>query len=108
MAREKIELTDNVMDVVVKMSEGNPGGLSVLTEILKKEPTDGFFTILTLDDMNIRGTQIWIGYKDHCNSDLDVFIKAVKDRDQAMVDKINEVGAMGNHEEIAKRHRFER
>lgn len=31
----KIGLTDSVQDVLIKMSEGNPGALSALVEILK-------------------------------------------------------------------------
>ena len=36
MEREKIELTDSRMDVMMKMSEGNPGAISVLAQSLFK------------------------------------------------------------------------
>lgn len=83
--RKKIDGTDSTMDVVVKMAEGNPGGLSVLTQMIPFS----FLEILSLDDMNIRGSQIWVGYKDHCGEDLAKFIECIIQRDQDMVDTIN-------------------
>lgn len=99
--REKIRLRDTGTDLMVKMAEGNPGGLDVLMQVMKKDQMEGMRCLLDLDDMNIRGTQIWIGYKDYCGSDLDKFIKATQIRDQDMVDKINEEGRLGNHTEVA-------
>lgn len=88
MARESVGLGDSVQDIIFKMSEGNPGAITVLAQVLKKSDS-GIFQILSLDDMNIRGPQIWVAYKDHCGEDLDKFIAAIENRDQAMVDTIN-------------------
>lgn len=71
----------------------------MLMRLLKEE--HGLISVLSLDDMNIWGSQIWIGYKDYCGSDLDKFAECIKQRDQGMIDKINEFGKMGNHSEIA-------
>lgn len=99
--RQKIQLTDTAMDVMQTMSEGNPGALSVLMMMLQADPKN-LMVILSLDDMNIRGTQIWVGYKDYCgamrNGDdspptedecLRRFLKAIDDRDPKMVEAIN-------------------
>ena len=99
--REKIGLLDTGMDILLKMSEGNPGAATVLAELLKKDGTDGFFAILGLDDMNIRGSQVWVGYKDHCGMDMDRFLKAIKDRDADMVERTNEACAMTAEDEKA-------
>lgn len=85
--REKIKLTDNGLNLMMKMSEGNPGGLRILGELSTKERS--LIYILGLDDMNIRGWQIWCGYKDYCKCDIDKFIEAIKNRDEDMVDVIN-------------------
>lgn len=98
--RQKIELKDSVRDIAVKMAEGNPGALTVIMKMLERD-AEGVFQLLSLDDMNIRGTQIWVGFKDYCEGDLDKFLKCVKERDQGMVTKINVVGAEGNHKEVA-------
>ena len=55
--------------------------------------------ILNLDDMNIRGSQVWLGYKDHCGEDIEKFVQCAKNRDESMVEAIN-----ANSEEVAVRH----
>ena len=84
--REKINLNMTPWDLAVLLSEGNPGGLSVVMQILNGPQP---LALLSMDDMNIRGTQIWVGYKDYCGEDIDKFLKCLKDRDQSMVDTIN-------------------
>jgi len=79
MMRERIGFNDTTKDILIRMSEGNPGGLTVMMELLKDG--DNLIRLFDLDDMNIWGTQIWIGYKDYCESDIKKFIECVKYRD---------------------------
>lgn len=102
--REKIKLDSSIQDLIIQMSEGNPGGITVLMQLLENDSITGMIDILNLDDMNIRGTQIWIGYKDYCNEDIKKFQECLSDRDQEMVNVINEQGRLGNHTEIAVCH----
>ena len=83
--RKRIELTDSMNDMLFKMSEGNPGGLNVLMGLMDRDP----LVFLALDDMNIRGTQIWIGYKDWCKENMDLFRKLISSRDANLVKGIN-------------------
>lgn len=99
--RKEIDIGGTVMDMLMVMSEGNPGAITVLSEMLKSDEALGFFLILGLDDMNIRGTQVWIGYKDYCGQDINKFIEATKNRDPEMVRVINQEGARGNHKDKA-------
>lgn len=101
MSRKSFTVASTLDDIIVQMSEGNPGAMNVLLDMIDHDPNNAILSILSLDDMNIRGSQIWIGYKDHCGQDMDNFIKAVQERDTAMIDKINEQGALGNHKEKA-------
>ena len=78
------------METFIKMGEGNPGALRVLMELNAKEP----LVFLGLDDMNIRGWQVWVGYKDYCKCDLDLFIKKIKERSLEMIDVINKEAMM--------------
>lgn len=87
--RKEIQPTDSIQDVLVLLSEGNPGAARVLVEIYKDGP-DGFLALMDLDDMNIRGSQIWLGYKDFAGQDLGKFISAIKSRDPELVRTINE------------------
>lgn len=87
--REKINLTDKPTDVIFKLSEGNPGAVNVLMQLFQDGPT-GFLNILCLDDMNMRGPQIWVAFKDFAGEDLETLKEGLKSRSQDMVDKVNE------------------
>lgn len=88
--RPKLRI-DSTREVIMMMSEGNPGALNVLIELLKDEM--GLIDILNLDDMGMRGSQIWVAYKNHCKCDLEALKKALRDRDQALVDAVNTLGS---------------
>lgn len=81
--RERIELTDSLLDVMLKMSEGNPGAASVCAQLMKETPQidpdnimGGMGVILSLDDMGVRGPKIWMLYKDVCKENL-TYLNAV-------------------------------
>jgi hypothetical protein len=86
--RKELDLNDSVLDALMAMSEGNPGAANVLMELMNNY-SSGFMLILNLDDMNIRGPQIWVGYKDHCNCDLKKFSDCIRHRDDLMIEAIN-------------------
>ena len=86
--RTKLNLSSGIQDAVVQMAEGNPGALSVLMKLLQDGPM-GFMNLLHLDDMVMRGSQIWVAYKDHCGSDLEELKQALLNRDPAMVATVN-------------------
>ena len=90
MTRKAITLSMSFMDLMEIIGEGNPGGTRVLADIIASLGMGpGSMLILNIDDMNIRGEQIWIGYKDHCGEDIDVFIQAIRDRSKDLVDAVN-------------------
>ena len=90
--REKIELNDSFANIVMKMSEGNMGATNVVSKMLSLSP-ESFMLLLDLDDMNIRGTQIWLAYKDYCAESIDLFVEAVKKRDDDFVEAVNILAA---------------
>ena len=74
--KNKCGLNDTVMDIFVKLSEGNPGALNVCMQILEDSPkidpdcAHPLITLFTFDDLGIYGSRIWMLYKDVCNQDL--------------------------------------
>jgi hypothetical protein len=80
----------STLDVLIEMAEGNPGAITALGQIVNGDIAN-LIDVLHLDDMNIRGCQIWVGFKDHCKQDVEVFRKAIRARDPAMVDTINRI-----------------
>lgn len=87
--RKRIESFNTLSEIACLLSEGNPGALSVLMQVYKKQGEGYFLFMLNLDDMNIRGPQIWIGYKDFAKENIDTFINAVTSQSQEMIDVIN-------------------
>ncbi|AZB07466.1 hypothetical protein EG344_00725 [Chryseobacterium sp. G0162] len=80
----KIQLTDNTMDVVVKMSEGNPGAMGAIMEILTKGGTidpnamGGLGSVLFLDTLGIYGTDIYILFSDICDRSLSKMLAVLR------------------------------
>lgn len=69
---------DTGKNMIIKMSKGNIGACTVLMKILQaKGEVDGIVTILHLDDMGIRGEQIWLWYKYVFGENIDPFIEAI-------------------------------
>ncbi len=73
----RISLDDTFLSTATKMSEGNPGALTVLIQLMKNADSldpdsalGGFGSILNLDSMGIYGSHIWILYKYVCGENL--------------------------------------
>lgn len=86
MSNERIQLSDNTMDVVMKMSDGNLGAMKVLMNILSPDSNEidpdnvmgGMGVILSLDTHGIYGTDIYILYNDICQNDLVKFLAILR------------------------------
>lgn len=64
MGNEKITSDMNMIDMMMVMSEGNPGALNVLMQMMQ-DPRS-IMDILLLDSLDIRGSKIWMLYSDSC------------------------------------------
>ena len=71
------------------MAEGNPGAMTAMTELVKDDPSFGLIYLAHLDDMEIYGAHIWVGYKDICKFDVDMFRKKILDH--SIKDEINDL-----------------
>lgn len=77
MNRARIELTDNPQQVLIKMSDGNPGALTAMLEIMKEgdaiDPqafAGGLGAIMILDTWEIYGSSIYVLFNDKCDHDV--------------------------------------
>jgi hypothetical protein len=100
--RVRLDLDGTLLDLVEVVAEGNIGAARVLADLVRLVPA-ALLALLALDDMNMRGSQVWIGFKYHCGEDYGQFLKAVYDRDPAMIAKVNELHAQQGGEEVAVR-----
>lgn len=84
-SNERINLTDDLVSVIIKLSEGNLGAVRVCTELFKEgariDP-DAFggplAHLLSLDSYGIYGSRIWMLYKDCCKENLVHVIAALR------------------------------
>lgn len=81
----RIELTDSLMSMMMKMVDGNPGAINVLMRTIKEGPSidpDCAFgemgAILSLDTLDVYGSDIWILYKDVCGNDLTLMLALIR------------------------------
>lgn len=87
--RAKLDITGGMPELVATLSEGNPGAVNVLMALLEVEGSaPGLVLWLDLDDMNIRGSQIWQASK-WAGGDIAKLAVALRDRDPDMVTAIN-------------------
>ena len=62
----KLTMNTPLIDMVSIMSEGNPGAVHVITQLVKTSQV-GIIKVLTLDELEIYGSDIWVLFKDCCN-----------------------------------------
>lgn len=74
---KKFNLNDDVLSGVFEMSNGNPGALTALMEMVSKgaevDPDcfmGGLGIVLFLDELEIYGSDIYVLHSDLCNRDL--------------------------------------
>lgn len=78
MRKARIQLEDSILEIMTKMSEGNPGALTVCMRMYKEgaaiDPQSfcgGVGAIMALDTHGIYGHRIWMLYKDVCRENLE-------------------------------------
>jgi hypothetical protein len=76
MSKTRIELSDNFLSAVTKLSEGNPGALTALMEMARLSPIvdpdsslGNFSPLISVDSLNIYGTDIYVLWNDICDRD---------------------------------------
>lgn len=106
MGSSRLRLEDDLLTMMTKMSEGNPGGLTVLMQLLKESPRidpdaamGPFAHILDLDSYGIYGSHIWILFKDICGQDITNTITVLRSVQMGLLSLSKVKGAIRNVEE---------
>lgn len=76
-------LDPTVLKIVEFFGKRNPGAMSVLSKILKRDDLGQI--LYNLASMNMKGPSIWGGYKYFCKEDIDVFCQMVLELSPEMV-----------------------
>ena len=78
-----LELEDSIQDVVIKMSDNNPGAINILMSFLISK--DKFDYVLMLDSIGLYGSNIYKLANDCCNNDEDKFLKVLDDWQKSII-----------------------
>lgn len=71
MNNEKLTGDMSVMDMVMTMSEGNPGAIQILAQMMNDHRR--FIDILLCDSLDIRGSKLYMLNNDCCGRNMDKF-----------------------------------
>ena len=75
----RIDVEDNIMTVVMKMSEGNPGCMQFLMQFIKTIPEATMF-ILHFDSLGLYGSRLYMRWNDCCGRDCEKVAEVMRKR----------------------------
>ena len=76
----RLQLMDSMYDIIVKMSDGNPGAISFIMELKVQYNNDAQWVqaLLAFDMMELYGSQLYMLWNDSCDRDCTKVIKIVE------------------------------
>ncbi len=77
MENTRITSDMSIEEMLVTMSEGNPGALTFMIQMLNSDPM-AFLDILLFDSMGIYGSKIYMVWNDCCNRDMRKFKETIQ------------------------------
>lgn len=100
----RLTFNDTMQDALVKISEGNPGALTVCVEMLTRgaeiDPQaigGGLISMLMLDELEIYGSRIWMLYKDVCGENLSKVFVMMRSHQLGFINKNQLIHAIDNY-----------
>ncbi|MCM1440202.1 MAG: hypothetical protein NC131_13515 [Roseburia sp.] len=85
MSNPKIKATDTVQDVIINISEGNPGCLTFLLDLFNKDLNNAFMHCLRFDMMGLYGSRLYQLWNDCCGRDLETVNNVLQQYDDAEI-----------------------
>ena len=74
----KIDLHDSMMDIVTKMSEGNPGAMAFVMEVITSVEMGLIKIILPCDTIGLYGSKLYMLWNDCCNRNINEVIRVIE------------------------------
>jgi len=79
------DLSMSFMDIVMAMTEGNPGAASVIIQLVKEAPAidpdsslGAMGPLFSLDNLDCYGSRIWMFYKDVCQENINTMMGVMR------------------------------
>lgn len=82
--QQRVTLNDSLNTMLFKLSDGNPGAITVLAGILKSgaeidpDAFDPLFAVLAFDTHGIYAERVWLLFKDVCGSRIEVVVAVLR------------------------------
>jgi len=106
-SRTNITLSSPVTMAMI-LADGNPGALTMLlTYAGSTDPMDAMMTMLHMDDLNMRGDQIWSAFK-FADRSTEKMVELMQKRDPEMIEAVNRECAHGPGERVFSGASFKR
>jgi hypothetical protein len=103
---ERLKLDDSLVEVVQKLSDGNPGAISVCAQLYNgSEHIDpqnfmkGWGQLISLDSFGIYGEDIWMLYKYVCNQSLVHVVALLRGTQLGIISREKLTAAIRNRDE---------
>lgn len=64
-----------VEEFIWNVSQGNPGAVNVCARILQTPSPHAELALLACQDHGLRGSRLWVAYKDLCGEDIERLIQ---------------------------------
>ena len=68
----------SIEDMLITMSEGNPGALTCMMEMLQNDPLSAISNIMLFDTLGIYGSKLYMVWNDCCGRDMEKFEKTLQ------------------------------
>lgn len=89
----KLNIEDSFHDIMIKMSEGNPGALNCIFKLKEKHNNDikWIHSMLAFDTMELYGSYLYMFVNDCCDNDYSKVIQIIEawQKGEIPIDEIN-------------------
>lgn len=76
-SKPRLQLHDSMMEIVTKMSEGNPGAMAFIMDVISADQLDIVYVIMPLDTLGIYGSKLYMLWNDACDRDIEKVKKVI-------------------------------
>ena len=83
-------VSEDLQKTIIDLSEGNPGAITALATTYRTLGEGQFSTLVHhLRQLDFKGPEIWLCWKDYAGQDLYKFFEGVRTKDPEMVSIVN-------------------
>ena len=73
-------VAETIIKIMVDISDGNPGAINAMMMCMEED----LASIFAIEKSGLRGSQIWLAYKDYSNCDTKKMIRGIIDKDPSL------------------------